>query len=124
MYANPQDQYLENAVHSASPVKLVAMLYDGAIRFCQRAKAAAAARNTAETGRLLSRAHDIVAELLAVLDRERGGAVAKDLARVYEFVLWRLSEARIRRDMNMIDEVVRVLVPLKESWDDLARRSA
>jgi flagellar protein FliS len=124
MYQNPQDQYLENAVLSASPVKLVAMLYDGAIRFCNRAKAAATVGNVAETGRLLSRAHDIISELSAVLDAERGGTVAKDLAKIYDFSLWQLAEARIRRDPKKIDDVIRVLTPLKESWDDIARRSA
>lgn len=124
MYGNPQDQYLENAVLSASPVKIVAMLYEGAIRFCNRAKAALATGNTAETGRLLSKAHDILTELSAVLDSERGGSMAKDLARIYDFALWRLSEARIKRDATKIDEVIRVLTPLKESWDDIARRGA
>ena len=124
MHANPQSQYLENAVLSASPVKIVVMLYDGAIRFCQRAKAAGAAKDAAEMGRLLSKAHDVIAELQAVLDMKRGGAIAKDLARVYEYALWRLSDARVRRDAAAIDDVVRVLQPLKESWDDLARRGA
>jgi flagellar protein FliS len=119
---NPQDQYLENAVMSASPAKIVAMLLDGAIRFCQRAKAASAAKNVAEFGRLLSRAHDVVAELRASLDEARGGEIARDLSRLYDFVIRRLSDGRIRRDEQAIDEVIRVLTPLRESWDEISRR--
>ncbi len=124
MNSKPADQYLESAVFAASPVKLVAMLFDGAIRFLGRAKAASEAKNAAESARFLTRAQDIIAELNAALDVRRGGEIARDLARLYDFAVRRLADARIKKDAAAIGDAIRVLTPLKEGFDALARTGA
>ena len=64
----------------------------------------------------INKARDIINELNAVLDMEAGGEIAANLRKLYLFMNQRLSEANIKRDPQMISEVIGLMEELNQSW--------
>ena len=108
--------YRQQEVLTATPGRLVVMLYDGAGRFLYQAAYAMREGDVAKAGQRLSRAEAIVEELLNTLDMEQGGEIANRLQGLYVFDLRHLSEARVSRDADKIDVVREHLAELRESW--------
>lgn len=120
MYADNRNHYQAQAVETAGPAQLVLMLYDGALAALTRAEQAlasdAAAGSAEAANRELLRVQDIVTELWVTLDVERGGAVAANLAALYDFCLDRLVTANVRKDPGELPAVRDVLAGLREAW--------
>ena len=118
---NPHAQYLRTAVETATPTRLVVMLYDGAIRFLSQAMTAMQARNVEDQSRFIGRAQDIIAHLHAHLDYEAGGAVARQLATVYAPMFDMLTYANIQDDPERVEKVLTALRELREAWVEVDR---
>jgi flagellar protein FliS len=116
-------QYLRTQVQSSSPVELVVMLYDQAVRSGAAARDATVRRDLPARRTAISRVMAIVAELQNTLDMERGGAVAQELDRLYDWITSRLIDATLKPDVQAIDEVQRVLETLQDAWTSLARQA-
>jgi len=108
--------YQDNAVTTQSRGRLIVLLYEGAIKFMKLAIREIEANNYEAKGRYLNKAQDIINELNAVLDTDAGGEVASNLRRLYLFMNRRLSEANIKRDPQMIREVIGLMEELNQSW--------
>lgn len=108
------DAYLANAVETAPPVKILRMLYEGAIRYLLQAKQCEAASR--EQVEWIRKAEDIITELRITLDHEANPTVAKDLNELYGFCLTELGQAVIERDPARIDAAQDVLMTLLEAW--------
>ncbi|HYC78848.1 MAG TPA: flagellar export chaperone FliS [Planctomycetota bacterium] len=115
-----REQYLSQAVMTASRERLVVMLYDGALKRLERAGRALERGERRDAGEALSSALAIVDELRSTLDFDAGGDVAKELHALYGFVVDRLSRANVERDPERVREAVSVLARLKEGWDGIA----
>lgn len=111
--------YQQQAVATASPAQLVLMLYDGVLAAIARAKKAHEDGfvGIALVNLELQRAQDIITELLVTLDRDRGGAVALSLVRLYDFSLDRLIRANVSKNMELLDPVVEVVQNLRDAWE-------
>lgn len=109
-------RYRQATVETASPGKLVVMLYDGAIKFAGEAIDHIEAGRPKEAHFSIVRAEEIIGELMASLDMEQGGQIAKNLLALYEFMYVRLVEANIHKDRQRIDEVISLLTDLREAW--------
>ncbi len=112
--------YRRNAVLTASPSKLVKMLYDGAIMNLERTRRELgdpANRRSAAAGESLGKAYGIIGELRAALDFDVGGDLARKLDSIYDFSLDQLTSANTTRDPVHIDNTLRVMRTLKEGWD-------
>ncbi|MHB8172075.1 MAG: flagellar export chaperone FliS [Thermincolia bacterium] len=118
MQTNHYVQYQQVSVQTASPEKLLIMLYDGAIKFLNQAKEAMANNDIKETNRLLGRTHDIIAELIDTLKMDY--EIAHNLYSIYDYINRRLVEANARRDSTIIDGVIKQLSELRESWMEAA----
>ena len=116
---NPYRRYRQVQVATASRVKLVVMLYDGAVNFLKQAAAAGNAGQDEEMGRLLGRAQDIVFELWATLDLE-AGEIAGNLYRLYEYIDGRLVAAVISRETAPLEEALVLLAGLRQAWQAVA----
>jgi flagellar secretion chaperone FliS len=114
------DAYRRTEAQSASPLQLIVMLYDGALRFLSEARTAQATGNMRKRNDALRRVTDIVAECHTSLDLERGGAVAADLDRLYSYVSGRLLDITVKRDATAIDEVHKLMTTLRSAWADAA----
>jgi flagellar protein FliS len=107
----------ETAVASASPHRLIEMLFDGCMDALAQAKGALRAGQVEVKGRALGRAARIVDEgLRAALDLRDGGALAADLHALYGYLTMRLTAANLRNDEAAIDECQRLLTPLRDAW--------
>ena len=118
------DSYRQNDIQSRSPLELVVMLYDGALRFTADARDAMVRRDVRARQQHLSRAMAIVSELQSTLDMDTGGELAEHLDNLYGFIRDRLMDASARQDLQPLDEARRVLATLREGWLAISRASA
>jgi flagellar protein FliS len=114
------DAYRRVEVETRTPLELVTMLYDGALRFVSESRAAHERGDIAARGAAVSRALAIVGELQGTLNFEKGGAIADDLNRLYAYVQERLITITTKGDLTACDEVHKLLKPLRDSWAELA----
>ena len=119
---NPQvrDRYVADAVTTASPARLVTMLYDRLLLDLQRAEAALAVNDRAAANTALVHAQDIVIELRAALDTSAWSGAA-GLASLYAWLLQRLIEANVRGDAALVAECRGLVEPLHDAWHSAAR---
>ncbi|MBA4292094.1 flagellar export chaperone FliS [bacterium] len=120
---NSVHQYRKAAVNSASPLQLVIMLYDGAIRFMNQAKDAMEKRELERQNEACKRAQDIISELMSCLDLKQGGEIAQNLFALYTFTFDRIVQANIEDNPVLIDQSIQVLAELRESWATLEQQS-
>ena len=116
------EKYLAQQVMSASPARLVAMLYDRAIALLHDTVAAIEAGDIQRRWRANGKATEIIAELWQALDLERGGEIASNLNRLYGFMVMHLSMVDLENDAQAAREVIRLLEPLRASWHKIADR--
>lgn len=100
------------------------MLYDGAIRFLNQARVAMQQHDLEKQNTYCLRAQDIVSELMSCLDTQRGGEIASSLLSLYAFVFDRIVQANMEDDLNYLDQAMRVLTDLRESWATLEQTGA
>lgn len=110
------EAYRRVDAETKSPVELVVMLYDGAIRFIGEAREAADRNDVVVRTRSVSRALAIVTELQNNLQIEDGGDVALELDRLYSYMTTRLLDSNVKRDRRALDEVHRLLSTVREGW--------
>lgn len=120
MYENIARSYKQANYLTANPVRLVIMCYEGTIASLKLAKAAYASKDYEEKGKALQKALDIIHELNASLDVKKGEAIARNLRGLYQYLIRRLVEADLKRDIGGFDEVIRMLEDLHSSWKEIA----
>jgi len=114
---------LETATASASPHKLIEMLFDGFNDAVARARGALQARNIEAKGRAISHAARIVEEgLKGALDMEAGGRIAADLSALYTYISLRLTHANLHNDLDALAECVRLMEPVRSAWAEIGPR--
>jgi flagellar protein FliS len=99
--------------------KLLLMMYDGAIKFLNHAKDGLEAKDLQKFARFLSKSQAIIAELMNTLDFEKGGEIAKDLDRLYDFMLFYLTEANIQKDPKKIGRVIGLLETIGGAYREI-----
>jgi len=117
---NSVGAYQDATVTTQSKGRLIVLLYDGAIKFMKLAIRELEAGNHEAKGRYINKTLDIINELNAVLDTDAGGEIATNLRKLYCFMQNRLSEANIKRDPQMIREVIKLMEELNQSWKAIA----
>jgi flagellar secretion chaperone FliS len=114
-------QYQQAQIETASPTRLVVLLYDGAIRFCSLALEAMQVRDIETQHINLLKAQRIVAELMGSLNREVGGEVAANLMMIYTHMLEQLVQANLQDKPHMVESVLTLLRDLRETWAEVDR---
>jgi flagellar protein FliS len=108
---------VETGVESSEPHALILMLFDGVLESVKQAQGHLAAGRVLEKGAALSKAARIVEEgLKASLDRSTGGAIAQQLAALYDYAVMRLLQANLRNDYRALMEVAAMLADLRSAW--------
>ena len=119
----PAKIYQRNAIISASPGQLVLMLMDGALKFTGKAVEGLDIpdfiRSQEITHNNIMRAQAIINELQGTLDFEKGGDVAPNLFRVYEYLLTQLTEANMNRSKEPLQNVTRFMGEIRDSWAEM-----
>ena len=112
--------YRTTQVQSRTPLELVVMLYDGALKFMGTARDAIERRDIPARRDALSRTLAIISELQSTLNLAEGGQVAAELDRLYSYASVRLLEAAMKNDVAAIDDVKRVFEILRDGWNTIA----
>lgn len=116
---------LETGVVAASPHKLIAMLYDGALVAVLSAQMHMKAGNVPEKGKAISRAMQLIdSGLRASLDKSAGGEIAENLDALYEYMGARLWTANLKNDLALLEEVQRLLTDLRDTWNAIGTPGA
>lgn len=116
---------VDSGVKTSDPHQMVLMLFDGALEAVRVAQGHLAAGHVAEKGVAISKAIRIVDEGLRVsLDLNAGGALARQLAALYEYVVLRLLQANLRNDDAALIEVARLLGDLRSAWAAIGKGAA
>lgn len=113
------DTYQKTSIETADPLQLVILCYDAAIRDLNEAKVLHENKDMTEAYRKIRHAQDIITELLVGLDHERGGDIARNLNRLYNFILRQLIGINSREDTQIYGRLVRILSELKEAWETI-----
>jgi flagellar secretion chaperone FliS len=108
--------YRRIEAESRSPLELVVMLYDGALRFVGEAKQAHGRGDILGRGHAVSRVLAIIAELQSTLNVAQGGAIAEELDRLYSYVNTRLLDVSAKHDLAALDEVHGLLSTIRDGW--------
>lgn len=107
---------LETAVASASPHKLILMLFDGALQAVRAAMGYMEKKKPGPKGENVGRAMDVINELNASLRHDVGGEIAPNLALLYEHMNMRLLQGNLDNNREYLEEVVQILSELREAW--------
>jgi flagellar secretion chaperone FliS len=106
-------------VSEADAHRLIQMLMEGGLQRIAQAKGAMQHGNLALKGEQIGKAVAIIGGLRESLDHQQGGEVAGNLERLYAFMQQRLSEANLRNDIALLDEVIDLLREVKAGWDGI-----
>ncbi len=109
-------RYKQVKQNTLTPGELLLALYDGLFRFLNGAKHCLANGETTKAREFLCKAHAIVSELYLALDHKVQPELCANLASVYDFAMSRLTDANRLANADYVDEVIRVLTPLREAW--------
>lgn len=120
--ARAAQRYQAVQVTTCTPVQLVAMMYDGVFRFVDEAERALENGNRGRFGERIGKAFAVVEQLAANLDRSHAPELAESLEGIYSFVMARLSDANVSKDVRALADVRRSLQPLREAWRTVAEQ--
>ena len=136
MFASPQSNprsiaglyqtvQADTGVATASPHRLIEMLFEEFLASCSRARGAIRERNVQEKGRAIGRAVRIIEEgLRAGLNMKDGGELAQVLQDLYGYVNVRLTQANLNSDEAAIAECIGLIQPIYDAWRAIAPGAA
>lgn len=113
-----RNPYMKNSVETASPAKLLLMLYDGAIKYTKLAIQAIEKKNIQDAHQYNIRVQDIFDELMVTLDFSY--PISKQLYSLYEYMNYRLAEGNLRKDTAPLKEVLEFLTEYRAVWAEAA----
>ena len=107
---------LKQDVATADPHRLTLMLMQGALDRMAYAKGCMERKDLAGKSEHLSRVSAILINLRDTLDLDVGGEVADNLYALYDYMVQRLVDANVQNSLQIMDEVINLLLPIKTAW--------
>lgn len=117
---NPYEQYRKNQILTASPAEVTLMLYEGAIKFCNVAILAIQNKEIEKAHINIRKAQRIIEEFRNTLDHQY--PVWEDFDKIYVYLLRRLLQANIKKDVSILEEVNGHLRMLRDTWKEIMRQ--
>jgi flagellar protein FliS len=108
--------YRQTAVTTASKEQVLIMLYEGAIKHLKKASESCQKKDLAAKGVAVGKAHDIIMELSNSLDFKIGGDIAKNLERLYTFMIELTVQGNLENNPAKFDQARALLENLLEGW--------
>jgi flagellar protein FliS len=109
----------ESGLEGASPHRLIELLFNCAIDRLAQAKGAMQREDIPLKGLMLGKAVSIIGGLQASLDKKVNAELTENLDALYDYMQRRLLEANMKNDIALVDEVVLLLTPVKEAWEQI-----
>ena len=123
-YGKYQNAYKRASVNTMDQNKLIVMLYDGAIKNITFGVEQMRLGNVEKTHTHLVKSKNIVAELMASLNMDKGGEVAKNLRSLYSYMFGQLIESNMSKNPEPALLVRKLLIELREAWVAIGKKSA
>lgn len=111
--------YKQTEVNTADSVRVVSLLFDGAVNFLRMSREKLKNGDIAGKGLFIGKTTAIVGELASSLNMEAGGEVARNLERLYDYVQDRLVQANLKNDLKAYEDAERVLDTLRGAWKEM-----
>lgn len=118
---NAYAAYNRNKVLTASPAELTLMLYEGAIKFCNIAIVGIENKDIEKAHVNIIKTEKIIEEFLRTLDEKY--PIYKDFENVYQYLMRRLQEANIRKDKEILEEVLTHLRGMRDTWKEVMKQN-
>ena len=118
---NPFAEYTTNKILTASPAEVTLMLYEGAIKFCNIAIVAVEKKDIEKAHNNIVKVQNIVTEFQATLDHKY--PVAQDFDNVYAYLQQRLLEANMKKDVEILEEVLKHLRTMRDTWKEVMKQA-
>lgn len=118
---NSYSQYQQTQIDTASPERLLLMLYDGAIRFANVAKKALEDKDFSAANTHCLKVQNILNELMVTLDMKVGGELAQNLFDLYDFMTRQTVQANVSKNPEQLTGVLDILKELREAWMQAAK---
>ena len=116
---NAYAQYNNSKILTASPAELTLMLYEGAIKFCNIAITAVEQKDIQKAHDNIVKTEKIIEHLRVTLDMKY--PVAQDFERVYVYLEQRLVQANMKKDPEILQEVLEHLHTMRDTWKEVMR---
>ncbi|MCI8893976.1 MAG: flagellar export chaperone FliS [Lachnospiraceae bacterium] len=113
--------YAQNKILTASPAELTLMLYEGAIKFCNIAITGVEEQDVEKAHNNICKVENIITEFQATLNHKY--EVAKDFDNVYKYLLDRLLEANLKKDAEILKEVLGHLRTMRDTWKEVMQQN-
>jgi len=121
--SNPWQAYRQAATKTATPGQLVLMLFDGALRFLDRALVGFDLDDPLDSNLAINnnilKAQEILRELNASLNLDKGGEFAVTMRRLYNYYDLQLSQSNLRKDPEGVKLVIRLLTVIRNAWAEM-----
>ena len=111
--------YANNKIMTASPAELTLMLYEGAIKFANLAIAGMETNDIEKAHTNIIKVERIIEEFQSTLDHKY--PVAKDFDEVYNYLMMRLREANLKKDTEIMEEVLKHLRTMRDTWKEVMK---
>ncbi len=119
MKTQKTDSYKKSQVETVDQLSLILMLYDRAILLLGKAREEISEKKHEEKHDSLTKACNIVFELMQSLDQDKGGEIATSLSRLYSFVLRQIMDADANLNIKALDTAKTILSELRTSWEGI-----
>lgn len=120
---NGAEIYQKTHILTAEPMKLVILCYDNAIGQLRAAEEHYRSGHYEAKAKCLQKTLDILQELSSALDIEKGGSVAINLRSLYAYMMARLLDGDLKRNLKVFDEVIGMLDELGSAWKEIFSES-
>lgn len=120
---NAYNAYKNNSVNFASREQLLLMLLDGAVKFSKMGRQAIVDKDLKKAHENLVKTQNIFYELMATLDVAKGGEWAQNLMSIYDFIVRRLTDANIKKDIDVMNEVIPLIEEVRDTWGEAYKLS-
>ena len=122
-YGNYQNAYKKASVNTLDQNKLIIMLYDGAIKNATFAVDYMNSGDIEKVHNSLVKTKNIVTELMATLNMDNGGEIAKNLQSLYSYMFSQLIEANMEKKTEPVIVVIDLLKELRSAWFEINKKN-
>lgn len=115
--------YRDNSINYASKEQLLVLLVEGAVKFAKIARQAIVDGNIVKAHENIIKTENIFYELMRSLDTSRAGEWGEKLLKVYDFIVRRLIDANIKKDVEIMNEIIPLIEDVKDTWEQAFKLS-
>ncbi|WP_331678006.1 flagellar export chaperone FliS [uncultured Tyzzerella sp.] len=116
MHNNPYAKIKENSINTATPEELTLMLYNGAVKFANQAVIAIEKKDYEIANNSIQKVKNIIREFQVTLNMDYD--ISHELYAAYDYIYRRLTEANMKKDIEILNEVLEHLRSFRDTWKE------